>query len=100
MKVKAMFSVIPIGTGVSLSGYIAACERVLEQRGLQAQLHAHGTNIEGEWDEVMGAVRACLEEVHSMGVARVSTFLKLGTRTDADRTMDDMVRSVREKLKH
>jgi len=37
--------------------------------------------------------------VHSMGAPRISTFVKLGTRTDRDQSMDNMVRSVQEKLK-
>ncbi len=71
MKVKAMLSIIPIGAGVSLSNHIAACERVLTESGLHPQLHAHGTNVEGEWDEVLGAIKRCLEAVHSMGVLRI-----------------------------
>ncbi len=99
MKVNAMLSIIPIGAGVSLSNYIAACERVLVESRLKTQLHAHGTNIEGEWDEVLGAIKLCLETVHSMGAPRISTFVKLGTRTDRDQSMEDMVRSVQEKLR-
>jgi uncharacterized protein YqgV (UPF0045/DUF77 family) len=34
---------------------------------LKTQLHANGTNIEGEWDEVFAAVRRCHEAVHAMG---------------------------------
>jgi uncharacterized protein (TIGR00106 family) len=93
-----MFSVIPIGTGVSLSEYVAACERVLAETGLETQLHAHGTNVAGEWDEVFGAIRRCIEAVHEMGAPRISTYIKLGTRTDRDPDMDAMVRSVRSKL--
>ena len=98
MKVNAMFSIIPIGAGVSLSNHIAACERILMETGLKTQLHAHGTNMEGEWEEVLGAIKRCLETVHSMGVLRISTLVKLGTRTDRDQSMDNMVRSVEEKL--
>jgi uncharacterized protein (TIGR00106 family) len=98
MKVTVMFSVIPIGTGVSLSEYIAACERVLAETGLETQLHAHGTNVSGEWDEVFGAIRRCVEAVHEMGAPRISTFIKLGTRTDRTPDMDAMVRSVQSKL--
>jgi len=98
MKVHAMFSIIPIGTGVSLSSYVAACERVVAERGLKGTLHAHGTNVEGEWDEVLGAIRACVETVHGMGAPRLSTWVKLGTRTDRERTMQEMVESVRAKL--
>ena len=53
MKVSAMISVIPIGAGLSLSRYVAACERVLSEAGLAPQLHAHGSNVEGDWDTVM-----------------------------------------------
>jgi len=98
MKVSVMISIIPIGTGTSLSSYIAACEKILAEAGLRAELHAHGTNVEGEWDQVFGAIRRCIETVHAMGAPRVSTHLKLGTRTDRDVSMEQMVRSVREKL--
>ena len=98
MKVIADLTVIPIGVGVSLSKYVAACEKVLSGAGLKINLHAYGTNIEGEWDEVMGAVKRCHEVLHAMGAPRVSSTLKVGTRTDRDQTMDDKVKSVREKL--
>lgn len=98
MRVRAMFSVIPIGTGVSLSRYIAACERIVAESGLEAELHAHGTNVEGEWDEVMAAIRRCLETVHEMGAPRISTFVKLGTGTDRERSGAEMVESVKRRL--
>jgi len=34
-----------------------------------------------------------------MGVVRISTTIRIGTRTDRDQTMDDKIRSVEEKLK-
>lgn len=98
MKVSVMISVIPIGVGTSLSRYVAACERVFAEAGLEAQLHAHGTNLEGEWEQVFAAIRRAVETVHEMGAPRVSTHLKIGTRTDRETSMDDAVRSVREKL--
>ena len=81
MKLSAMISIIPIGGGLSLSPYVAACERLLSEAGLEQRLHAHGTNVEGDWDVVMGALKRCVETVHSMGAPRVSTHLKLSTRT-------------------
>ena len=98
MRVLAELSVIPLGVGVSVSRYVTACERVLEQAGLEVQLHANGTNIEGDWDAVMAAVKRCHEVVHEMGAPRISTSLKIGTRTDRAQTMDDKVQSVEEKL--
>lgn len=98
MKVIADLCLVPLGVGLSLSPYIAACEKILKEAGLETALHAYGTNIEGEWDEVMAAVKRCHETIHEMGAPRVSTTLKLGTRTDRAQTMADKVNSVTEKL--
>lgn len=98
MKVIVDFCIVPIGVGVSVSKYIAECERILNDLGLKTQLHAYGTNIEGEWDEVFAAIKKCHERVHEMGAPRITTTLKLGTRTDRAQTMEDKVRSVQEKL--
>jgi uncharacterized protein (TIGR00106 family) len=98
VRVIADISVVPIGVGVSLSKYVAACERVLKEAGLKTGLHAYGTNLEGEWDEVFAAIRRCHEVIHEMGAPRVSTVIKVGTRTDRDQTMGDKIDSVRTKM--
>jgi uncharacterized protein (TIGR00106 family) len=98
MKVLVDLCIVPLGVGVSLSPYIAACQKVLEEAGLNIALHSYGTNIEGEWDAVFEAVKRCHETVHAMGAPRITTTIKLGTRTDRSQTMEDKVRSVREKL--
>ncbi len=94
MNVILDLCVVPLGVGVSLSRYIAECERVLSEAGLKTQLHAYGTDIEGEWDDVMAAVKRCHLKLHEMGVPRISTTIRLGTRTDRLQTMEDKVRSV------
>jgi uncharacterized protein (TIGR00106 family) len=98
MKVLADISIVPLGVGVSLSKYVAACESVLRDAGLDPKLHAFGTNVEGDWEAVVGAVRRCHEAVHAMGAPRVSTSLKLSTRVDREQTLEDKVRSVEGKL--
>ena len=98
MKVIVDLCVVPIGVGVSVSKYVAACERILEEAGLRHQMHAYGTNIEGEWDEVFAAFKRCHEVVHRMGAPRISTSLKVGTRCDRDQTMQDKIDSVNSKL--
>jgi uncharacterized protein (TIGR00106 family) len=98
MKVIADFTVVPIGVGVSLSRYVAACERVLAGTGLKTALHAQGTNVEGEWDEVFAAIKRCHEVVHGMGAPRISTVIKVGTRVDREQTMSDKVESVERRL--
>lgn len=98
MHVIADLCVIPLGTGLSVSSYVAACERVLKDAGLKTHLHAYGTNVEGEWDAVFAAIKRCHEVVHQMGTPRISTTLRVGTRTDRHQSMDDKVRSVEQKL--
>ena len=98
MKVIADLCVVPIGVGVSVSTYVAACERVLNEAGLETHLHAYGTNIQGEWDAVFAAIKRCHEVVHEMGAPRITTSLRLGTRTDRDQTMQEKIRSAQEKI--
>jgi uncharacterized protein (TIGR00106 family) len=99
MRVMMDLCVVPLGVGVSVSAYIAECEKILKEAGLKTSLHAYGTNIEGEWDEVLLAVKRCHERIHEMGAPRITTTIKLGTRTDRIQTMEDKVRSVEEKLR-
>ena len=98
MNVIADLCIVPLGVGVSVSPYVAACQKILTEAGLQNQLHAYGTNIEGEWDTVFNAIRRCHEEIHRMGAPRITTTLKFGTRTDREQHMADKSRSVEEKL--
>lgn len=98
MRVIADLCLIPIGIGVSVSREIAACERVLADAGLKTKLHAYGTNIEGEWDDVFAAIKRCHEVVHALGAPRISSSLRFGTRVDRAQTMDDKVESVARKL--
>ena len=94
MRVLADVSIVPIGVGVSLSKYVAACERILRDAGLETRLHAFGTNVSGDWDDVMRAIRRCHEALHAMDAPRVHTTIRLGTRVDREQTLDDKVRSV------
>jgi uncharacterized protein (TIGR00106 family) len=98
MKVMLDFCVVPLGVGVSVSAYVAECQRVLVERALPHQMHPYGTVVEGEWNEVFDALRECHERVHALGAPRISTSLRLGTRTDRDQTMADKLESVQRLL--
>jgi len=90
--------VVPLGVGLSVSKYVAACQKIISGAGLKSQLHAYGTNIEGEWDMVFDVVKKCHEKVHEMGAPRITTTIKAGTRIDRKQTMADKVESVKCKL--
>ena len=98
MYAIAEFTLIPLGVGVSLSKYVAECEKILEKFDVTFELHANGTNLEGEWDEVVQAIKTCHERLHEMGVPRISTVIKIGTRTDREQKMAEKTASVRAKL--
>jgi uncharacterized protein (TIGR00106 family) len=61
-------------------------------------MHSYGTNVEGDWDEVMAAIKKCHETVHEMGVPRIGTTIRLGTRTDREQSMQDKIDSVESKM--
>ena len=90
MWVSVDLCVVPIGVGVSLSPYIAACERVIAATGLTHQLGPNGTAIEGPWDEVMACVRACHAELHGMGAPRLYTCLLYTSPSPRDATLSRM----------
>jgi len=98
MKVIVDLCLVPIGVGVSVGEYVAECQKVLQETGLKHQLHAYGTNIEGDWDDVFTAVKRCHERVHGMGAPRISTSIKVGTRTDRDQAMQEKIDSVNQIL--
>ena len=46
----------------------------------------------------MPAFKRCHEVVHEMGAPRITTSIKIGTRTDRDQTMQQKMDSVITKL--
>ena len=97
MNVIIDLCVVPLGVGVSVSSYVVECEKILKAAGLSTQLHAFGTNVEGDWDTVFAAVKRCHEKVHDMGAPRVTTSIRVGTRIDRAQSIEDKIRSVEEK---
>ncbi len=98
MNVMVDICIVPLGVGVSVSDYIVECQRIFEKANLSHEMHPYGTNVEGEWDKVMAAVKACHEKVHEMGAPRITSSMRLGTRTDREQSMQDKLVSVYEKM--
>lgn len=98
MHVHVDFCLIPLGGDLSVAEEVAECQRVFAERGLTAVLHAYGTNLEGDWDEVMAALKECHRRVHAMGRVRISSTLRVGTRTDRVQHLADKVARVRAVL--
>ncbi|RMH74112.1 MAG: thiamine-binding protein [Gemmatimonadetes bacterium] len=98
MKVMVDVSIVPLGVGLSLSKYVAECEKVFSTFDIKTHLHPYGTILEGEWDEVFAAIKKCHEVLHEIGVPRITASLRVGTRTDKSQTMEDKLASVKDKL--
>ncbi|EAR07779.1 MTH1187 family thiamine-binding protein [Reinekea blandensis] len=98
MKCMADLCVIPFNGNISVADEIAQCHRVLQRFNLDIQLHGYGTNLYGEWDEVFAAIKACHTELHDQGIVRISSTIKVGTRTDKDQTIQDKVDAVDRRL--
>lgn len=84
MKATAEIQVIPIGSGVSVRNEVQRAHRIIQDSGLTVQLHAYGTNVEGELPQILQVVATIHETLHAEGVQRIATAIKLGTRTDKE----------------
>ena len=98
MLVSIDLCVVPLGVGISLSPYIAACKEVIEAAQLDYELGPSGTTVQGEWDKVFECVKSCHEAVHRLGAARIYTTLKVNTRIDRKQSFREKVPSVQSAL--
>lgn len=88
MKALAEIQVIPIGSGVSVRKEVMRAHELIGESGLKVQLHSYGTNVEGELDEIFAAIKKVHETLHAEGTKRLSTAIKLGTRTDKEMSLE------------
>ncbi|KAI1505528.1 PLC-like phosphodiesterase [Biscogniauxia marginata] len=95
----ADFCLIPVGTAnTSVAEEVAEVQRLLQASGLQYTMHSAGTTVEGSWDDVMRVIGQAHSVVHSKGVVRVQTSMRVGTRTDKKQTAQDKVKRVEDIL--
>lgn len=87
------FSMTPLGKGESVSAYVARCLAVVAASGLEYRLHAMGTTLEGELDDVLAVVRRCFEVLQS-DCNRISCSIKIDYRKGPGGRLDSKVRKV------
>jgi len=91
------FTIFPVGTGESLSSYVAEAFKIIEKCGLPHEHHAMGTNIEGEWDEVMAVVNECRKKMLSM-TDRVYLAITIDERKGRTGRLGQKVESAKAKM--
>jgi len=82
MQATAELQVIPVGAGVSVRAEVRRIVELLAGHDFILETHAAGTNIEGELEDILAAVRQIHEALHASGSVRLLSYLKLETRTD------------------
>ena len=79
----AAFSISPMGGDQSADGGVAAAVAeavaIFRASGLPNETTAMFTTIEGEWDEVMGVIKACVDRL-AESAPRVSLVVKCDIR--------------------
>ena len=77
----AAFSITPLGAGSSVSSIVADCVRIVRQSGLANETNAMFTNVEGDYDEVMAVLKACIDRA-AEAAPRVSVVVKMDVLAD------------------
>ncbi|HYA42208.1 MAG TPA: MTH1187 family thiamine-binding protein [Syntrophobacteraceae bacterium] len=77
---------------------MAEAIRVLEKTSLKYELTSMGTIISGDLDDILSAIRRMHESLFTAGAVRVLTQVRIDDRRDKESSMEQKVRSVREKL--
>jgi uncharacterized protein (TIGR00106 family) len=93
----AAFSITPLGAGDSVSGPVAEAVRLVRESGLPNETNAMFTNVEGDWDEVMDLIRACVDAVGE-AAPRVSVVIKLDHRPGVTDALTAKVGAVERRL--
>jgi uncharacterized protein (TIGR00106 family) len=90
-------TIIPLGSGRSLSGAIAGLVEIVEDSGLDYRMTAFGTLIEGTWDQLTGVAKRCHFEAREKS-ERVLTMIRLDDYGERTGEIDGAVDRVEKKL--
>ena len=89
-------SISPLGAGESVSDEVARAVTIIAKSGLAYRLGPMGTCIEGEYDQVMSVVKACVDDMASRN-NRVTFSIKADYRQGASGRLDGKIRAVETK---
>lgn len=93
----AEFSIVPIGVGSSLGDKVAGILKIIDESGLPYKLNPMGTVVEGEWEEVMGLIRKCHEQIAG-SEERVLTHITIDDRKGRVNRIEEKVASVERRM--
>lgn len=91
------FSVVPIGSGSSLSEVVAGVLELVDSSGLPYKINPMGTVVEGEWEEVLPLIKRCHDSAMKRG-ERVMTHIAIDDRKGKPDRIDRKVKSIEDRL--
>ncbi len=89
------FSMSPMGKGESVAAYVARCLEIVDASGVDYELHAMGTILEGEWNQVMDVVNRCFEALRE-DCDRITCTMKIDYRKGPGGRLQSKVRHVQQ----
>jgi len=93
----ASFAMYPLDKGAHLSEYVARITRIIDESGLPHELNAMSTVVEGDWDEVLGLIKRCRDELRKDS-ERVSIKIWIDDKAGESDQIHKKVESVKKKL--
>ncbi|MDZ7673903.1 MAG: MTH1187 family thiamine-binding protein [Acidimicrobiales bacterium] len=93
----AAFSISPSGTGPSVSAAVAEAVGIVRDSGLPNETNAMFTNVEGDWDEVMGVIKQCVDTIAETA-PRVGVVIKIDHKPGVTDGLSSKVASVEAHL--
>ncbi len=97
MSILVEFSIVPLGKGVSVSPVVARVLKIVAESGISYKANPMGTVLEGEWDQVMGIIKECHQEVMK-DADRAVTSIKIDDRKGKEERIEKKLESVEQKL--
>lgn len=97
MNTLISVAIAPLGVGEHLSGYVDDIIGVIEASGLTYKTTAMGTEIEGEWSQVMATVQKAVQTLTDQGI-RAYVSLNADIRPGHTDTIETKLQKIHHKL--
>jgi uncharacterized protein (TIGR00106 family) len=91
------FSVVPMGTGASISKQVATVIDIVDRSGLPYRTHAMGTLIEGSWADCLTVIKKCHDALKKQA-PRVYTRIAIDDKKGKRGLLTKKLDSVESKL--
>lgn len=93
----AEFSIIPVGSGVSISEHVAKAAKIIDESGLDYRINSMATVVEGGIDEIFALIKKCHQAVMK-DAGRVFVSITIDDRNDKKPPrIDQKLQSVEKK---